>query len=379
MKVPQNKSFASAFRESLPEEQAATSGSGLFEALQARLKIVEVDGQKLYVAEGDTLLDEDQLFVYAEQRAAAELVAQAAHAAFQSGLGVTDLLAGLIDESGPTRGLLGMVQNGRIVRWGPGTVLSYCVLRQTFETQQQYKLVRKNMLKAIAEWEATCGVKFQYRPAFDSSDSVRPSGVLFPVRGLDTGGALIAAAFFPNDPTNRRRLIIDPSYFTTSFDKVGVLRHELGHILGFRHEHIRSGAPPICPHEDPTGTFDLTQYDPTSVMHYFCGKMGTNTLSISALDRTGAQRVYGPPLSAFAFVSSNESDGPTAFGSDSVLEPEVAPLPGADFAYLQEREEGTAGFDESYFDQPVSDEEYEAAFAEAQELEADENNSEEEN
>jgi hypothetical protein len=90
---------------------------------------------------------------------------------------------------------------------------------------------------------------------------------------------------------------IDPSFFvpTLPFDRVGVLRHELGHVLGFRHEHIRSGAPPICPDEATHHTIDLTQYDPQSVMHYFCGNVGSKQLAITAVDRAGARLVYGPP------------------------------------------------------------------------------------
>jgi hypothetical protein len=99
-------------------------------------------------------------------------------------------------------------------------------------------------------------------------------------------------------------VLIDPSYFDAglSFNKVGVLRHELGHVLGFRHEHIRSGAPPACPDEDLWGTIDLTQYDPQSVMHYFCGGAGSPELALTELDRIGSQKLYGPPFNTFTFV-----------------------------------------------------------------------------
>lgn len=97
-------------------------------------------------------------------------------------------------------------------------------------------------------------------------------------------------------------MLIDPSYFTTSFDQVGVLRHELGHVIGLRHEHIRSGAPPECPDESTVNTFPFTAYDPKSVMHYFCGGVGTRDLAISDLDKAGIQKLYGPPLEDFRFV-----------------------------------------------------------------------------
>ncbi len=185
------------------------------------------------------------------------------------------------------------------MRWSPGTVLTYCVLRNTFPREEWYEEVVANMQLATEAWEATCGVRFEYVARLDSSASVRPSGVVFPVRYIGAGGAFIAAAFFPNDLPARRRMLIDPSYFTTTFDHVGVLRHELGHVIGCRHEHIRSGAPPLCPDEDTTGTINLTAYDPQSVMHYFCGGVGSRKLEITQLDRIGAQQLYGPPLRAF--------------------------------------------------------------------------------
>jgi hypothetical protein len=200
--------------------------------------------------------------------------------------------------------LTGIMENGRIVRWREGTVLSYCVLRNTFSSDEEYELARDSMRAAVLAWEETCGVTFEHRDELDQSPTTQVAGVLFTVRKIDAGGRFIAAAFFPNDPPPRRRVLIDPSFFaeTLSFDRVGVLRHELGHVLGFRHEHIRSGAPPACPHEDTFDTVDLTQYDPQSVMHYFCGGVGSRDLAITETDRKGAQRVYGLPRGSFAFV-----------------------------------------------------------------------------
>lgn len=268
--------------------------SVLFPKLKNSLKTVVIDSRTYYVAEGDTLLDEQQLAAYSLEREAREKLWQARAAASGAGLGTERL-------DGNVRGLVAQTQGGRIVRWRPGTVLSYRVVRETF-SQDNYDVVVAAMRAACLEWEQTCGVDFKHLVDLDDRPGVAPEGALFVVREVDTGGEFIAAAFFPNDPKDRRHVIVDPSYYTTSFDQVGVFRHELGHVLGFRHEHIRSEAPPDCPDESLFDTKNLGLYDPQSVMHYFCGEVGSSELRITELDRTGSQRVYGPPLSSLAEV-----------------------------------------------------------------------------
>ncbi len=260
-------------------------------------RIVLVDDETFTVVEGDLILDVDQKDLWQEALSARQSEFQTRLKGRAAGFGE----AALAERGMASSSLVAMVQDGKLVRWSPGTVLTYCVLKNTFPRQEWYEEVVTNMQWATEAWEAICGIEFKYVPSLDSSGSVRPAGVVFPVRYIGAGGAFIAAAFFPNDVPTRRRLLIDPSYFKTIFDRVGVLRHELGHVLGFRHEHIRSGAPPVCPHEDTTGTIDLTRYDPQSVMHYFCGGVGSRRLEITQVDRIGAQQLYGPPLADFQF------------------------------------------------------------------------------
>jgi len=261
---------------------------------------VLVDGELLTVVEGDLALDEDELDIWADAQRAKRALRQAAQLVESTGFG-TALIEPSVGQA-PEGRLVGMVQDGKFVRWSPGTTLTYCVLSNTFPRTEWYEEIADNMQVATAAWADTCGVEFQYRPELDASSSTRPAGALFVVRHINASGAFIAASFFPSDPAIRRRILIDPSYYTTHFDHVGVLRHELGHVIGFRHEQGRAEAPPVCPHEDMTGTINLTDYDPTSVMHYFCGGVGTRALQITDVDRSGSQQVYGPPLAAFALV-----------------------------------------------------------------------------
>lgn len=263
---------------------------------------VVVDGEDFYRVEGDILLDLDEVDVYEAVQDALRVQHEAARFVDAAGFGEAAAVGG-------TSRLIGILQDGKILRWAPGTVLSYCVLRRTFPRDDWYQEVAENMWLAVNDWATTCGVEFQYIEAADSSESLRPAEVLFPVRHINAGGAFIAASFFPDAAASRRRLLVDPSYHQTTYDRVGVLRHEIGHILGWRHEHISSGAPPICPDEDPSGTVDITAYDPQSVMHYFCGGVGSRELAITELDRSGSQHVYGPPLNSFQLVNASERQG----------------------------------------------------------------------
>jgi hypothetical protein len=230
-----------------------------------------------YVAEGDIILDADQLSLYAaEQTQRKDIV-------------------GIGSPTSRTMELVGIVDDrGNLIK--AVSPISYCILRRTME-DSEYEFAKKHLTQATVDWEETCDILFQYISELDDSEpSTRPDGVVFVVRKIDAHGQFIAASFFPNDPPERRHLFLDPSFFKdTGYDPTGVLRHELGHILGFRHEQIRSEAPAICPKEDVDHTIDLTKYDPRSVMHYFCGGVGSKTLAITDFDRSGAVRVYGPP------------------------------------------------------------------------------------
>ena len=253
--------------------------SEILAELKATKHKVTIHGKAYYVVEGDLLLDDQKLVRYAQERAELE-------AARERAMGVVPQeLVGIVDDE------------NRKVRWKKGLVLTYAVLKSSFGSEARYQQVVDAMAAATADWEATCGVNFRHEVAHDTGDCADAPPPLFTVELVNAGGRFIAAAFFPNDPPSERRVVIDPSFFDEDlfFDPVGVLRHELGHVLVFRHEHIRSGAPPVCPNEPLDHTIDLTEYDPQSVMHYFCGNVGSPELAITEIDRRGSQLLYGPP------------------------------------------------------------------------------------
>lgn len=167
--------------------------------------------------------------------------------------------------------------------------LTYCV-STSFGTR--YQTAISAMAAAAAAWEAVIPVKYIHVSEQDSNCTASNQNVLFDVRPTNSGSYL-ARAFFPNDSRSSRNVLIDSSAFQTNSNPtvIGILRHELGHTLGFRHEHTRPEAG-TCFEDNQWRA--LTPYDSASVMHYpQCSGTGDKTLNLTSRDIEGAQVLYG--------------------------------------------------------------------------------------
>jgi len=240
-------------------------------------KTIVLDNKQYYIVESDVKLTPEQFKEYDARRKA--LIKAAEHL-----------------RTNPNA-LLGMVDPfGHLVRWGPEQAhrLTYWVDKQSFG---QYEIngdsIARLMVVATINWENVCGVHFEEVP--DKSQALFT--VKFNTDNSEPG--LMAAAFFPNDPPEQRVLYIFPGFARNGYDMTGILRHELGHILGYRHEHIRlvGGEPTV--YRGAT-LFPVTAVDTHSVMHYYIrGVGGSKNGEISDLDVRGAQFYYGAPLYLF--------------------------------------------------------------------------------
>ncbi|WNG49990.1 matrixin family metalloprotease [Archangium minus] len=170
--------------------------------------------------------------------------------------------------------------------------LTYCV-STTFGSN--YDKVVQDMAAAAGAWEAVAKIKFVYLSAEDANCTASNPNVLFDVRPVNTGGQYVARAFFPDSPRSERNVLIDNSAFGNldPWTLPGILRHELGHTLGFRHEHTRPESGTCF--EDSDWRV-LTTYDSESVMHYpHCNGSQTGDLVITTKDQIGAATLYGTP------------------------------------------------------------------------------------
>ncbi|MCP3063704.1 hypothetical protein LXT21_33515 [Myxococcus sp. K38C18041901] len=190
-------------------------------------------------------------------------------------------------------GLAIMVRNGARARWTEAEKhhLSYCV-STAFGTR--HATVVQAMSDAARAWEAAADVRFVHLSEFDSNCTASQLSVVFDVRPV-SGGAYFARAFFPGDARAVSNVLIDESSVgrTRSPSLTGILRHELGHTLGFRHEHTRPEAGTCF--EDSRWEA-LTSYDAASVMHYpTCNGTEGWSFTLSPLDIAGARAAYELP------------------------------------------------------------------------------------
>ncbi|WP_394834872.1 M57 family metalloprotease [Pendulispora rubella] len=170
--------------------------------------------------------------------------------------------------------------------------ITYCVSRSSFGSR--YDAVVQAMSEAGGNWASVANIRFVHVASQDGSCNARNKNVVFDVRQVRSGQYL-ARAFFPNQSRSTRNVLIDSSSFgyTDPYSLVGILTHELGHSLGFRHEHTRpeSGT---CFEDDNWRA--LTTYDSNSVMHYpQCNGSNDGDLTITSRDAQGAASLYGAP------------------------------------------------------------------------------------
>jgi len=190
--------------------------------------------------------------------------------------------------------------NGVDVKWNDTQKLNltYCI-GAGFGANKQ-KVIDAMNGATVQGWEKFANIKFVYVPGQDASCTNANTNVLFDVNPAPAGAPYLARAFFPDSPRAERNVLIEAASFdpnqTGGISVTNILIHELGHTLGFRHEHIAR------PNQATQGCVEdnqyrlLTAYDQLSTMHYpQCGSPG-NTLALSTLDQQGVSMVYGAPI-----------------------------------------------------------------------------------
>jgi hypothetical protein len=191
----------------------------------------------------------------------------------------------------PVDGLIVNTVGGADDKWSASQALNltYCV-------SNKFGTSKANVVNAMAQgaglWEgATSKVNFTYVPAQDASCTTRNNSVLFSVEPTSTT-QYIARAFFPSSAKRSRNILVNATSLMNSgsWTPGNILGHELGHTLGFRHEHTRPEAGTCF---EDNNWRPLTPYDSASIMHYPQCNGSSSNLSMTNTDRQGAVALYG--------------------------------------------------------------------------------------
>jgi dual-action HEIGH metallo-peptidase len=179
---------------------------------------------------------------------------------------------------------------GKDDKWSTSAAanITYCISSSSFGSH--YSAVVSAMNSATAAWEGTARVNYVYSSGNDSN-CTRSTGVVFNVRQV-SGQAYLARSFFPSSSRRNREVLIDSSSFgnISPWTLTGILRHELGHTLGFRHEHTRPESGTCF---EDNNWRALTTYDSASVMHYpQCNGTNKGDLVLTTKDKSGARSLY---------------------------------------------------------------------------------------
>jgi hypothetical protein len=146
----------------------------------------------------------------------------------------------------------------KIPRWIPGSVIRWAVWSNGFDSKEDADYAAAQLQLAAEAWNSkNVGVTFEWVPLAKDATFVLVHG--------GTQGGVLASAFFPNAKPLNYVYVYSLAFSEDWKENMWkIFAHELGHVLGLRHEFAMSTDPNW--HEG--GAVQLGPMNELSVMNY---------------------------------------------------------------------------------------------------------------
>jgi Ca2+-transporting ATPase len=143
----------------------------------------------------------------------------------------------------------------RFSRWKPGSTVTFTVIKASFPSRKWASFAKRALVEAAEDWNAReVGIRFQL---------VRQSEhAVFALKYYRAPSDYLADAFAP-DSRNRTLYIFNTPLQREYWPHLtNIFRHELGHVLGLRHEDAATREPEIP-------SVELTPANTLSIMNFY--------------------------------------------------------------------------------------------------------------